>query len=483
MSDPRSEGMAPGWWTLIFVIAAAAAITATTVLFSGSLRQSVPVTLSSDRAGLVMDRGAKVTLRGVQIGRVARVTGGANQVRLDLEIDPGELKFIPANVGARIRSGTMFSGKFVELVYPDDPSPQRLAAGAVINSDHVSTEINTMFHDVADILNHIDPAKLQAVLSALADGLRGHGELIGQTITNTDQVLKELNARADTIRADRQAVHQISDTYSLAAQHILTALDAAGTTSTTVTDHAQMLDALLTDVVGLARGGIDVMGSSRANLTKAVTDFASTARLLLKYNPTFTCTLVGAKTALDTGYLDATGAANRKSLILDSALLFGPDAYRYPQNLPIIGAKGGPGGTPGCGSLPDVAANWPVRQLITNTGWGTGLDIRPNPGIGFPGFADYFPVTRAVPEPPSVRYPGGPAPGPTPYPGAPPYGAPLYGPDGTPLWPGLPPAPPPGAAREPGPPPPGAEPFVVPAPAQLQPTPTPPLPETAAPSP
>lgn len=473
MSDPRSEGMHPGWWTLIFVVATIAAIVATTVLFSGSLRDYVPVTLTSDRAGLVMDRGAKVKLRGVQIGRVGQVSGGQNEVNLKLEIQPDQLKFIPANVTARIRAGTLFSGKFVELEYPRDPSPQRLAAGAVIRTDNVSTEINTLFRDVADILNQVDPAKLQSVLSALAEGLRGHGAVIGQTITDTNQVMTQINARTDTITADRKSVRQISDTYSAAAQHILAALDAAGTTSATIAANAQPLDALLTGVVGMSRSGIDLMGSSQANLTAAVTTFESTARLLLKYNPTFTCTLVGAKKALDTGYLDATGAANGKSLILDSALLFGPDAYRYPQNLPIIGAKGGPGGTPGCGSLPDVAANWPVRQLITNTGWGTGLDIRPNPGIGFPGYANYFPVTRAVPEPPSVRYPGGPAPGPIPYPGAPPYGATLYAPDGTPLWPGLPPAPPPGAAPEPGPPPPGSEPFTVPAPAQLQPTPTP----------
>ncbi|MCX2929259.1 MCE family protein [Mycobacterium sp. CVI_P3] len=483
MADPRSEGLHPAWWTLIFVVATAGAIVATTTLFSGSLRDYVPVTLTSDRAGLVMDRGAKVKLRGVQIGQVGRVSGGGNQVSLRLEIEPDQMKYIPANIEARIRAGTLFSGKFVELVYPSDPSPQRLAAGAVINSDNVSTEINTMFSDVADILKQVDPAKLQAVLSALADGLRGRGTMIGQTITDTNAVLTEVNARADTISADRQAVKEISDTYSGAAQDILTTLDAAGTISTTITDNVAPLDVLLTGVVGLARSGIDLMGTSQASLTTAVTAFESTARLLLKYNPTFTCTLVGAKTALDTGYLDATGAANHKSLILDSALLFGPDAYRYPQNLPIIGAKGGPGGTPGCGSLPDVAANWPLRQLITNTGWGTGLDIRPNPGIGFPGYADYFPVTRGVPESPSVRYPGGPAPGPIPYPGSPPYGATLYAPDGTPLWPGLPPAPPPGAAREPGPPPPGAEPFVVPAPAHLQPTPTPPLPEAAAPSP
>ena len=126
------------------------------------------------------------------------------------------------------------------------------------------------------------------------------------------------------------------------------------------------------------------------------------------------------------------------------ALALGDDPYHYPHNLPIVGAKGGPGGKPSCGSLPDVKENWPVRNLVTNTGFGTGVDWRPNPGIGFPAYANYLPVTRAVPEPPSIRNLfGGPATGPIPYPGAPAYGADLYAADGTPLWPGLPAAPPP----------------------------------------
>ena len=119
------------------------------------------------------------------------------------------------------------------------------------------------------------------------------------------------------------------------------------------------------------------------------------------------------------------------------------------DHLPLVAAQGGPGGAPGCGSLPDVAKNFPVRQLITNTGWGRGLDVRPNPGIGFPCYANWLPSTRAVPERPSVRncLPG-PAIGPVPYPGAPPYGAAMYGPGGIPLWPGLPPGPPvPGPAQ------------------------------------
>jgi len=201
--------------------------------------------------------------------------------------------------------------------------------------------------------------------------------------------------------------------------------------------------------------------------------------------------LVGAKWLLDNGAYEATGG-NGKSFIVDGGVLAGDDQYRFPDNLPITGAKGGPGGKPGCGSLPIVDNNWPVRQLITNTGWGTGLDIRPNPGLASPFYMDFLPQTRGNPKPPSVRnLIEGPAPGPNagnppavvPAPGDYPWNAQMYNPDGTPRWNNLPPAPPPGAPKDPGPRP-GSEPFVVPFPGQPLWTRVPkPLPVPAAPSP
>ncbi len=50
------------------------------------------------------------------------------------------------------------------------------------------------------------------------------------------------------------------------------------------------------------------------------------------------------------------------------------------------------GGRPGCGCVPDATHNFPVRQRSQHR-MGTGLDIRPNPGIGHPCWASYFPVT------------------------------------------------------------------------------------------
>jgi phospholipid/cholesterol/gamma-HCH transport system substrate-binding protein len=413
----------------------------TSAFFAGTFKSSVPVTLTSERSGIIMETNAKVKMRGVEVGRVSQIGTSTGGARLMLEIDSDQISYIPANVEAEIDATTAFGAKFVDLVYPEKPSKERLAAGAVLRSRNVSTEVNTVFENVVDLIDMIDPAKLNSVLTAVADAVRGQGERMGQATTDLNQVLTALNDRSDTIREDWRSFKNFNDTYADAAQDILTVLDAASTTSKTVVDHAGALDSLLLNATGFGQAGNNLLGASKDNLVASADVLEPTTGLLLKYSPTYTCTLTGTTFNLEHGWYKAFGGGDGRSLQLDAGLLFGNDPYAYPDNLPIVAAKGGPGGKPGCGSLPDVAKNFPVRQLITNTGWGTGLDVRPNPGIAHTCWANWLPTTRAVPEPASVRHclPG-PAIGPVPYPGAPPYGAALYGPGGVPLWPGVPPA-------------------------------------------
>jgi phospholipid/cholesterol/gamma-HCH transport system substrate-binding protein len=455
----------PIWWALALFVVVAMIVGVCSSLFAGTFSSYVPVTLTSERAGLVMESGAKVKMNGVEVGRVATIEGGRDPVRLKLDIFPDQVKFIPANVQAQIRATTAFGAKYVDLIYPDDPSPKRLSAGAVLRSRNVSTEVNTVFENLVGVLKQIDVAKLNATLTAFAEGVRGQGERIGQATSDANEVLLAINPRMDTVAQDWRSFKGFSDAYSVAAQDILAILNAAATTSSTITSHASALDALLLNTIGFSRSGIDLLAPNKDNLVHAVNVLAPTTDLLMKYNPEYTCLVLGAKWFLDNGGRHSQGG-NGRTLLVDTGLLLGDDPYLYPENLPIVAAKGGPGGKPGCGSLPDASKNFPVRQLVTNTGWGTGVDWRPNPGIGHPFWVDFFPSTRAVPEPPSIRgephpgFLGGPAPGPIPYPGAPPYGAPLYGPGGTPLWPGVPPPPAAGpeqpspAGPEPGPPPP-----------------------------
>jgi phospholipid/cholesterol/gamma-HCH transport system substrate-binding protein len=125
------------WWTLVLLAVIGVFLFATTAAFSGTFRSYVPVTLTSDRAGLVLETNAKVMLRGVQVGRVGEIAPGKNMATLKLEIDPDQVRYIPANVQAKISATTAFGAKFVELSYPKNPSPARLTAGSVLHSKNV----------------------------------------------------------------------------------------------------------------------------------------------------------------------------------------------------------------------------------------------------------------------------------------------------------------------------------------------------------
>jgi phospholipid/cholesterol/gamma-HCH transport system substrate-binding protein len=467
-NSPRRGGIDPIWYApvLFVVIIAISALTA--VLFTGAARSFKTLTLVSDRSGLVMENGAKVKLRGVQIGEVESIGTEASaesseRSKLTLKIYPSDFQYLPSDVEAELKSSTAFGAKYVDLIVPPGGGSTRpLAPGAVLHSRNVTVEVNTVFQNLQSVVQSIDPAKLNSVLSAVAEAVRGKGDVMGQAITNANNVLLAVNPRMSTVKQDWQLFGQTAQAYSNAAQDIVSILDSFSTTSTTIANQSAALNDVLLSSVGFAQSGITVLGGNQPDLVKAMNLLVPTTELLNKYSPTYTCLFQGAQWFLEHGGRDALGG-NGRSVIMDAALLAGDDPYRYPDNLPVVNAKGGPGGRPSCGSLPDVSKNFPVKYLVTDTGFGTGLDVRPNPGIGFPGFSNYFPTTKAIPEPPKNRYSGGPAPGPLPlYPGAPPYGAPEFAPDGTALYPPAPGAPPPGPLPAPDPAP-------APAPSEGQP--------------
>ena len=461
LNSPRREGIDPIWWAPVLFLVAAALIALTAMLFSGTLSKKVPLTLVSDRAGLVMENGAKVKLRGVQIGEVRSIGtesgAGGELSKLTLKMDPGPSSTCRATSRRRSSPAPHSApSTSTSSCRREAPAPSHSNPGSVLHSRNVTVEVNTVFQNLQSVVQAIDPAKLNSVLTAVAESLRGKGDVIGEAITGGNNVLLAVNPRMDTVRKDWQLFGQTTQAYSDAAQDILSILDSFSTTSTTISDNAQALDSLLLSAVGFSQSGINTIGGNQPNLVRAINTAVPTTDLLYKYSPTYTCLFLGAQWFLENGGRDALGG-NGKSVIMDATLLMGDDPYRYPENLPRVNATGGPGGKPSCGSLPDISKNYPVKYLVTDTGFGTGLDVRPNPGIGFPGIANYFPVTKAIPEPPKIRYPGGPAPGPLPaYPGAPPYGAALYAPDGTPLYPPPPPGVPPQVM--PGTPLPGGQP-------------------------
>ena len=124
-NSSRRDRIDPIWWAPVLFLVIAALSTLTVLFFNGTLRKSVPLTLVSDRAGLVMENGAKVKLRGVQVGEVASIDaetnrGGADLSKLNLKMDPGPFRYLPSNVEAEIKSSTAFGAKYVDLIVPPE---------------------------------------------------------------------------------------------------------------------------------------------------------------------------------------------------------------------------------------------------------------------------------------------------------------------------------------------------------------------------
>jgi len=341
-------------------VAVIAAIVAVAVgLFAGSFTESTPVTVLSPRAGLVMNPDAKVKMHGVQVGKVASIESRPDgQAVLRLAMYPSEMRLIPANVLVDLTSPTVFGAKFVELVAPAEPSAQSLHAGQVLDSQHVTVEVNTVFQHLTSVLGTLDPAKLNETLGAISQALSGRGEKIGQAFSDLDSFLAKFDPSLPALSRDIALSVPVFHAYGDASADLVRTVDNSVKISKSIVDEQHNLDALLVSAIGLADIGSDVLGANRKGLTDVFHLLAPTTDLLGEYAPGLTCAFGGIAA------LGKTPPLAEPSINIVASLTWGGERYRYPQNLPKVAATGGPR----CMGLPKLPFNSKAKLLVADTG-------------------------------------------------------------------------------------------------------------------
>ena len=367
--------------------------------FRGDFTPKTKLTVLASRAGLVMDPGSKVTYNGVEIGRVGTISeilrDGKPAAKFTLDVYPRYLPLIPANVNADIKATTVFGGKYVSLTTPKNPSPQRITPQTVIDARSVTTEINTLFQTITSIADKVDPVKLNLTLSAAAQSLAGLGDKFGQSIVNANAVLDDVNPQLPQARHDIQQLAGLGDVYADASPDLFDFLNNAVITSRTLNQQQKDLDQALLSAAGFGNTGADIFGRGGPYLGRGAADLVPSAQLLDTYSPELYCTVrnyhdIEPKAATflgGNGYslnihseaLSGLGlVGNPLSLVAVSLLTMGlggvaglvggaPNPYIYPENLPRVNARGGPGGAPGCWQhiTHDL---WPAPELVVDTG-------------------------------------------------------------------------------------------------------------------
>ncbi|GJN95975.1 virulence factor [Mycobacterium marinum] len=306
-------------------------------LFRGDFTQSVPVTVVSPRAGLVMNPDAKVKMRGVEVGKVAAIDVRSNgDAVLHLAMDPSQIRLIPSNVLVDIASTSVFGAKFVELVPPEQPSSESLQPHQVLEGKHVTVEVNTVFQQLTSLLSAIDPAKLNETLGAIASAVNGRGHKIGQMLSDLDAFLAKQDPSLPALSHDLAVLPVVSNAYADATQDLVNTAENAIRISKSIVDEQQNLDAFLISSIGLADVGNDVVGGNRQALTDVLDLLVPTSDLLYEYRQALWCGISGSLVNLHAPPLPEPMI---KVLVY---LGFGAERYRYPSNLPKVAATGGP---------------------------------------------------------------------------------------------------------------------------------------------
>ncbi|KUI34757.1 MCE-family protein [Mycobacterium sp. IS-1590] len=315
--------------TIVLIVALAVA------LFQGSFTKTVPVTVISERAGLVMNNDAEVKMRGVDVGKVESIeTRPDGTAALHLAMDPAQMHLIPSNVDVDIASTTVFGAKFVQLKPPENPSAEKLRPGQVIQSGSVTVEINTVFQQLVNVLDKIDPAKLNQTLGAIATAFNGRGEQFGQTLVDVNELLAKIEPSLPNLEASIEASVPTFNAYADATSDLMSTIRSTTSVSNSIVDQEQNLDTFLVSAIGLADIGNEVIGGNREALGDVLENLVPTAELLNLYKKSLWCGIGGLVPF-------AKSAPQFSGVMVSAGLTLGVERYRYPGDLPKVAAKSG----------------------------------------------------------------------------------------------------------------------------------------------
>ncbi|RVW01121.1 MCE family protein [Rhodococcus xishaensis] len=277
---------------LAFFVVLALFIGGTVATYNKTFKPVVEVDLVTDTVGNSLPRNADVKVRGLIVGEVRDASTENGEVTSVMAIDPDKVGLIPSNATARLLPKTLYGERYVDIVIPDDPSPNPIQAGGTIHQDKSGNaiELGQLFDDLLPLLQAIPPESLASTLGALSQALDGRGEQLGVTLDQLDTIFAGVNTRMPDVEAGLQSFATFTQTYSDAAPQLIDALDDLRTTNATIVEERSSLDALMASVTSTGASTTDLLTTNRDSLISIAADSREALEILARFSGTFGCT-------------------------------------------------------------------------------------------------------------------------------------------------------------------------------------------------
>jgi phospholipid/cholesterol/gamma-HCH transport system substrate-binding protein len=278
---------------VVFLLVFALLAWLSVALYNKQFTPVATVTLYTDSVGNEMHPGADVKIRGVQVGEVRQISANGTGAKLGLAIQPSMVSEIPANVTALMVPTTLFGERYVDLIMPATPAPARLTAGSVITQDHSANavELEKVLNNLLPLLRASEPDKLSVTLTALAQGLQGHGKELGQTLVAANAYLGDYNRHLPALDNDIRRLALLARNLNQAAPDLVQALTDFTVTSQTFAAERANVSALYSTVTTAAQDLTSFLDANSSNIIKLNADSVASLQILARYSPEFPCAL------------------------------------------------------------------------------------------------------------------------------------------------------------------------------------------------
>ena len=329
---------------VVFLLVPVLLVWLSVAIYQKRFTDAVMVTLRTGSVGNEMHRHADVKVRGVVVGEVRHITADGAGARLTLALKPDTVRRIPANVTAQMLPTTLFGQRFVALMIPAQPSPERLAEGSVITEDRTANavELQEVLNNTLPLLAAVQPAKLSATLTAMAQALEGRGHDLGQTLVTLDAYLKKFNPDLPALNRNIHELVAFSHNYADAAPDILDALYDFTATSRTVVDQRRNLSELYATVTSGTQDLTTFLRENSANMIQLAVTSRPALEVTARYSPEFPCVFSMLRDFIPKMDRVLGKGTDRPGLRVDVTVVPSKGRYIPGRDTPRYTAGGGP---------------------------------------------------------------------------------------------------------------------------------------------
>ena len=132
----------------------------------------------------------------------------------------------------------------------------------MLDSQHVTVEVNTIFEQLNSVLSHIDPAKLNETLGAVSTAFGDRGETFGRSLTDLNSFLAKFEPSLPQLSGDLQGPSRCRQRVCRRSPDCSASSEMPPESVSTLVDEQSSLDRFLVSSIGLADIGSDVLGTN-----------------------------------------------------------------------------------------------------------------------------------------------------------------------------------------------------------------------------